>query len=275
MDFCMKIRSFFLVVLFGLFIHRTVFAQSDSVQLWMAPKETRAHISAVMLDPAVVGEAPWIRQFDVIRPVPNVFPQTAAAKKSPFIGVLYSFLLPGMGEVYADRTDRMYAPLISEAALWLGVAGFNAYGNSLRHDARLFAQTHAGVDQSGKADQYFVDIGNYSDIYQYNDYRLVERNLSALYDINNPSFFWKWDSDGNRAEYKDQRIKSDKMYNAVSFFIVGLIANRIWSAIETAVFVKNYNKNISSLERLPSMNSELMSFGGRVDGIRLLFTKSF
>jgi hypothetical protein len=65
------------------------------------------------------------------------------------------------------------------------------------------------------------------------------------------------------------------MYNTVSFFIVGLIANRIWSAIETAVFVKNYNKNLSALERLPSMRSELTSLDGRVDGVRLLFSKSF
>lgn len=200
---------------------------------------------------------------------------TEGARKSPLLGVLYSLLLPGLGEVYAGRQDRMIYPLISEAVLWLGVAGFNAYGNSIQHDARLFAQVHAGVNQAGKNDQFFVDIGNYTDIYQYNDYKLVDRNLPALYDVNNPSFYWKWDSDADRILFKDRRIKSDQMFNAVSFFIAGLVANRIWSAVESALFIRDYNKGLEHTGLLPSMQPELMTLNGRLDGLRFQFSQSF
>ena len=276
MDIRMNIRShLFPLVILSMIACAPVSAQNGAdsrIRAEELPKELRLRLNTLAFENAVAGKVSQKTMLSTSLFEPAT---VGASKKSAFIGVLYSFLLPGMGEIYAERSDRVLAPLITEAALWLGVVGFNAYGTSIQHDARLYAHIHAGVDQSGKTDQFFVDIGNYSDVYQYNDYRLVERNLGAIYDINNPSFLWKWDSDANRVEYKDQRIKSDRMYNTVSFFIVGLIANRIWSAIETAVFVKNYNKSITALERLPSMRSELTSSGGRIDGVRLLFSKSF
>jgi len=279
MDSRMTIRPLhFLIPLFIVSLNATLSAQKDSLPRFHFENfavEQHAHTGATSPEFVVIKNSLWVDKFRHEPSHPALFPETGKTKKSGLLGVLYSLLLPGMGEVYAGRSDRMIYPLITEGALWLGVVGFNAYGTSIQNDARLFAQVHAGVNQAGKNDQFFVDIGNYTDIYQYNDYRMVERNIGVLYDINNPSFFWSWDTDVNRIQYKDQRIKSDKMYNAVSFVIVGLVANRIWSAIETAVFIKDYNKSLASLEYLPSLRSEIMSFDGRIDGIRFRFTQSF
>ncbi|MFA6235443.1 MAG: hypothetical protein WC824_14805, partial [Bacteroidota bacterium] len=136
-------------------------------------------------------------------------------RKSSFLGVVYSLLLPGMGELYADRFDRGKYPFIMELALWAGALGINAYGNWVQDDARIFAQQHAGIDPAGKNDDFFVNIENYSDLSEFNNQRLIERRTDELYP-DEAAWRWAWDSEANRKEYKDQRIHADEMHNAVT-----------------------------------------------------------
>ena len=166
--------------------------------------------------------------------------------KSRFLGVVYSLLLPGMGELYAERFDAGLYPLVLEGALWLGFAGFNAYGGWLRSDSRSYAIQHAGANIDGKDDQFFVDIANYSSTHDYNQQKLIDRNLAALYseDPGSP-YLWNWSSDAERQKYKDQRTHSEEMYNASKFVVLGMIANRIWSAIQASIFTRNYNSRLA------------------------------
>ena len=198
-------------------------------------------------------------------------PQTSMERKSGSLAVLYSVILPGMGELYADRFDRGVYPLATEAALWLGLIGVNTYGTWVENDARTFARQHAGIDPSGKSDEYYVHIENYSDIYDYNNQRLIERRLNELYP-DEPMWAWDWDTDDNRRYYKDRRILSDKMHNAVSFFVLGMVANRIWSAIQSAAFVRHHNAALEQQSALmPSLDTQLISRAGKVDELRLTF----
>jgi len=192
--------------------------------------------------------------------------------KSRNLGILYSMLLPGMGELYAGRFDRGVYPFATEAALWLGLLGVNSYGNWISRDARMYAVQHSGIDPVGKDDEFFVNIENYSDLYDYNNQRLVERRIDDVYpDI--PAYRWSWDSDENRMYYKDRRILSDKMHNAVSFFILGMIANRIWSAIQAGMFVRDHNERLQSAILLfPSMRPELIARYGKTDELRFVFS---
>ncbi len=201
----------------------------------------------------------------------------APAKKSPFLGVLYSALLPGMGELYAGRFDRGIYPLIAEGALWLGVGGFSALGSWTRRDSRLFAEQFAGVNSAGKDDAYFSDIGNYQSVEEYNAAKLVERNLGALYPEDPAAgYSWKWRSDEDRRSYRDQRIRADELSNTVSFFVLGLIANRIWSAVESAIFVRKYNSELDQADSKPvRIRSELVSGFGRIDGFRFILAREF
>jgi uncharacterized membrane protein len=193
-------------------------------------------------------------------------------KKSGFVAVLYSLALPGMGELYAGRFDKGKYPLILEAGLWLGMFGVNSYGNWVQDDARLYAQQHAGIDPAGKDDDFYIDIENYADLYDYNNQMLVERRLEDLYP-DESGWRWQWDSEENRLEYKDQRIFSDELYNGVTFFVLGMVANRIWSAIQAAVAVKAHNASL--LERmtaLPTLESRITSYAGRADGVQFVFS---
>ena len=150
--------------------------------------------------------------------------------------------------------------------------GVNSYGDWVEEDAHIYAIRHAGIDATGKDDKFFVNIENYSDLYDYNNQRLVERRYDEVYP-DEATWRWQWDSEENRLDYKDQRIKSDELHNAVSFFILGMVANRVWSAIQAAVSVRDYNAGL--LERmtdLPEMNARLTSYAGRADGISLNFS---
>jgi len=197
--------------------------------------------------------------------------ETTMESKSGFLAVMYSLVLPGMGELYAGRFDRGKYPLITEAGLWLGLIGVNSYGNWVEDDARTYAIQHAGIDPAGKDDKFFVNIENYVDLADYNNQRLIERRLDEVYP-DEETWRWSWDSEAHRLDYKDQRIFADELHNAVTFFVLGMVANRIWSAIQAGVAVRQHNASLAQrLLGMPSMHARLTAVNGRTDGMQFVF----
>lgn len=197
-------------------------------------------------------------------------------RKSGFLGILYSSLLPGMGELYAGRFDRGRYPLIADGVLWLALAGVNVAGAWVQDDARTFAVQAAGVDTRGKSEQYFVDIGNYASLADYNAAKRIERAVDRLYPEDPAAgYAWEWRTSTDRTTYRDQRIRADEFFNASGFVVLGLIANRIWSAVQAALSVKSYNTALEGTTQLPMMRTQLMSANGKTDGMRFVFTTTF
>lgn len=190
-------------------------------------------------------------------------------KKSAGVAVLYSLLLPGMGELYADGFDNGIYSLSAETVLWLTYIGFQSYGSMLQKDARLFAAVHAGAEISGKDEKYFVNIGNFLDAYEYNEKKLRDREIEKLYNVN-AGYYWNWDSDANRKTYRAMRVSSDKVFNNGKFVIGAIVANHIFSAVNAARLVRRYNNNLA--EKLESwrIESKLYSSSGALpNGISL------
>jgi len=158
------------------------------------------------------------------------FQLPAPEEKSVFRSVVYSLILPGMGELYAGGFDNGKYFLMAESGLWLTFASFELYGRWLQSDARRFAAGHASASIDGKDDQFFVNLGNFTSVYEYNEKKLRDRDLAHLYDPDG-SFFWQWDSDLSRARFRDLRVKSDNVFNNVRFVVAAIIANHIASAI--------------------------------------------
>lgn len=158
---------------------------------------------------------------------------TLPEKKSVGLAALYSLLVPGMGELYAGGFDSGKYFLAAEGALWLTYAAFDIYGNSLRDDARAFAQAHSGANVSGKNDQYFVDLGNFLNVEAYNDKKLRDRDAEKVYD---PAlgYGWQWDSEASRATFRDRRVASENMYNNRKFVVTAVLINHVASAINAA-----------------------------------------
>lgn len=191
-------------------------------------------------------------------------------KKSPALAAVYSLLLPGMGELYAGSFSSGKYFLIAEGALWLTFAAFEVHGNSLRDDARVYAISRAGVNPQGKDDQYYVDIGNFLDISQYNEKQLRDREPERLYDPA-AGYSWQWQSDADRAQYRAERISAETMYNDKKFVVAAVIINHVASAINAARSAVSYNAGLSDL----SFHAEVMGGFVRPHGVMVTVTKAF
>ena len=174
----------------------------------------------------------------------NSFNNYSNDKKSPFLAVVYSLVLPGAGELYANRFDVGRYSFGAEAALWILYLGMESFGNHVQSDSRSFARIHAGFDDINKNDDYYVNISNYNNTFDFNERRLQDRNSRALY---NPysNMAWNWDSDANRRKYREMRISSANILDNTKFVAIAIVANRLFSAINAARLTANYNSQFN------------------------------
>lgn len=172
--------------------------------------------------------------------------QIRTEKKSVWAAIGYSLIVPGLGNLYADdfRTGRYY--LGADVALWMTYGGVRAYGRWLKQDALTFASEHSGANFEAKGDQFAVDLGNFTNVYDYNDAKLRNRQFDLLYDPNS-SFAWQWSSDDERLHYKDLRIRGDAILRNSQFVIGALVLNRIIAAVSAARAVSVYNRSVQAV----------------------------
>lgn len=171
----------------------------------------------------------------------------ATGRKSRGRAFLQSLLLPGWGQHYAGSKTMMRVFVTSEVLLWGGFIGFTKWSDLLEDDYRTFASTHAQVDVAGKASQFFVDIGNFISLEEFNQAQLRDRDVSDLYPTDSGDFFWQWDSDANRRDFEDMRIRSDKAANNAEFMVAAIFVNHFISAIHATLSVFKHNKRVRKM----------------------------
>jgi hypothetical protein len=164
-------------------------------------------------------------------------------KKSPGLAIVYSLLLPGMGELYADAYDSGIYFTVADGVLWGTYIGMNVYGNWQKDRYISYAQTNADVTIENKDDDYYATISEYLSIDQYNDQKAFERNFDEMY--NTEQYFWKWNTSEERKVYRDMWVSSEQTLNDVRFVVWGLLLNRVVSAINAVRLVSRYNNNLS------------------------------
>jgi len=143
-----------------------------------------------------------------------------------------SLAVPGAGEYYAGSDKAAKVFFGTECALWAAYGGFQWYGRSWKHDYRLYAAAHAGVvDPSGKDHDYYSNIENYMSLTDYNDAKLQQRDLRALYPEGG-KYDWTWDSGESRRRFERMRIRSDRAMRNSTFVIGGIALNHIISGID-------------------------------------------
>lgn len=164
-------------------------------------------------------------------------------KKSVGLGIVYSLLLPGMGELYADSYGSGKYFTIADGILWGTLIGMNAYSNWQEDNYKTYAASVANVVNNDKKDEdFYANIGDYTSVYSYNDQKALERNFNEMYD--EEAYFWKWNTTDERRTYRDMWNSSETANNNIRFVVGGLILNRIVSAINAARLVSSYNKSL-------------------------------
>lgn len=166
-----------------------------------------------------------------------------AEKKSPGLAILYSFLLPGMGELYANNYNSGKYFTIAEGIFWGTYIGMNVYANARENDYKAFAETYGSANISGKDADYFATIGQYDNIEIYNDEKALERNFDEMYDTE--IYYWKWQNTEDRKTYRNIRTSSEQTFNDLRFVVGAMILNRIASAINAVRLVASYNSSLS------------------------------
>ncbi|BDQ01456.1 hypothetical protein [Ignavibacterium sp.] len=184
--------------------------------------------------------------------VKEILPSETKTKKNAGLAIIYSLLLPGMGELYADNYSSGKYFTIAEGALWATFIGMNVYGNWQENRYKTYAQTYAGVNPDGKDEDYYATIGLYTSIETYNNEKALERRYDEM--LNEQKFFWKWNSTEQRKTYRSMWTSSEQTFNDVRFVVGAMLVNRLISAINAVRSVSSYN---SELEKEVSWNVSL------------------
>ena len=174
---------------------------------------------------------------------PQVVFDDVKKKKNTGLAILYSMLLPGMGELYADAYDSGIYFTVADGVLWGTYIGMNVYGNWQKDRYISYAQTNAGITTKSKDDLYYSTISQYLNIEDYNNEKALERNYDEMY--NTDQYFWKWNSSEDRKSYRSMWVSSEQTFNNVRFVVGALLLNRVISAINAVRLVSRYNKNLS------------------------------
>jgi len=152
--------------------------------------------------------------------------------------LLQSAIVPGWGERSLNYVRRSYGFNASEIALWVTYLAFECYGQAVASDMKAYAAAHAGVNPSGKDEYYFTDIGNYKNIYEYNDQKLRDRSVDLFYPVTG-DYYWAWDTESSRKSFDKLRIRSATALRNATFAVGGLIANRIISMLDIMILTRN------------------------------------
>jgi hypothetical protein len=159
---------------------------------------------------------------------------------------LRSALIPGWGQKAVGARTSARNFFVAEVALWAGVIAFNVHGNWLEDDYQTLAAQHAAVDVDGKDTQYFVDIGNFATINDYNQSRLQNRDVQSLYDPATHS--WRWDTPANQQRFRQLRVDSDHANSNAELVVAAILANHIISGIHAAWLAHRANANAEKPE---------------------------
>jgi hypothetical protein len=206
-----------------------------------------------------------------VAPVPD---GTQEGRKSVGLAILSSLVVPGLGELYADGFSSGKYFLMAEGALWITYAAFEIHGNDLRDAARSYSSAHASVILAGKDDQFFVDVGNFASMDEYNDKRLRDREVSRLYTAS-AGQYWQWDTDAARLDFRSQRIASESAYNGRKFVVAAIVINHVVSAINAARAAIAHNRSLQESLGQLELSSRVLGGPGQEHGVLLTLTKTF
>jgi hypothetical protein len=188
--------------------------------------------------------------------------------------ILLTMLVPGAGHFYLNQKGRGEVFMGAEAFAWAGFAAFRIYGNWRKDDYIRYAVDHAGIDPSGKDDDFYGRLSFYDSREDYNTAgRLYNPGDPYYPDV--PAYYWQWDSDVSREYYRDIRNSSQSSYRKATFMIGVAVANRIIAAIDVFRLAGKLNRQTQygdTGKYKLHVDSDLF---GRNPGVKLTLSRRF
>lgn len=217
--------------------------------------------------------------------------------KSPKRAFIYSLLIPGLGQRYAQsHTIKPLLFLAVEAGMWMGYFKYHNDGIKKTDDFEAFADEHwiegdsTAVD-GGDTESYvgwlWQEYGRYDDndtaefthhIPDYRDQQYYEMigkydqfragwddywDDPDRYDERNPDSSLKYISP-NRDRYESMRKDANDLLDRANKFIIVSMLNHLISAFDAALAANRYNKN-KAADMWLTVNAEMKKYSANDD----------
>lgn len=179
-----------------------------------------------------------------VAPMGTPAPAKGPGKKA----MLYSLLLPGMGELSMGETGRATGFFIAEGLIWTNFIYWTVSGNLRQDDYVEQANLNAGVGVSKESDDYWKLVGQYqsssgsgSGSYEETlrrEARDVYPDDPAAQDayvaqkLPTGDRAWEWSSSTLQDTYISTRNSSSHAYNHAQYSYAAAILNRVLSVID-------------------------------------------
>lgn len=179
--------------------------------------------------------------------------------------MLYSLLLPGLGQQYAGRAERARVGYAVEAAIWASFLTFQIQKGQREDRYVEFAERFAGASASGKDAEYWRTLANFErsegDAGSANE--LIRRQARALYPDDREAqqayeqsngYFgdraWDWQTSDNLARYRQLRGRALDSEDRATYSIALALVHRVISVVDAARVAHQANKAASGQSRL-------------------------
>ena len=157
--------------------------------------------------------------------------------------VIKSLIIPGWGQKSLGKPKRARLFNYIESGILITLISSSTFSNIEKKNYIAFASKHAAISSSGKDHKYWVDIGNYNSLEDYNNEHLRNREMDDLYPDDN-KWSWDWDLDSNRKIFENKRIRADQLELFATFSVGALVLNHIVPSID-ALYLKKISSNKS------------------------------
>ena len=189
----------------------------------------------------------------------NLFGQNVSVRKA----MLYSAIVPGLGEIYIKDYNKAAVFLTVEAAIILSYFRLEAETNWATNSYKQFAYSIADIPKD-REDSYYQLIQDFKSSESYNkgiirdarNYFLIYKNDPLGYEEYLEKYLipedmeWDWENNKNWFKYKDLRRDKQNFEIYTKFTLAAVILNRIISVIDSGVSAKKLNKESKYLGKL-------------------------
>lgn len=217
------------------------------------------------------------------RQAASVAPKTGKRK-----ALLYSLLLPGLGEMTLGAKKRAIGFFVAEGLIWTHYVWFQAAGDLRRDDYIEQARLNAGVGVDSAEDDYWKLVGQYdrssgSGPGSYEE--VVRREARDLYpedpaaqddyvakNLPSGDKAWDWSSADLQADYRGTRNSSNHAFDRAKYSFAAAILNRLVSAVDTQILHRRLSKDgQANLDEGTRLMADALPEGGA----RLLLLRRF
>ena len=231
---------------------------------------------------ALYGEA-WLAQTTDPAAPPPAMGSAPAPPTNSKKALLYSLILPGLGEMSMGEKGRATGFFIAEGLIWASYTYWTVAGNLRQDDYIEQAQINAGVGISKESDDYWRLVGQYTSSsgegpgsYE-EDLRREARDTYPSDPAAQDAFVaehlptgdkaWSWSTSALQAEYVDTRETSNRAHNKAKYSFAAAILNRVVSVIDVQMLRHKASKAArgeSAIRAETRVYADAVEDGGRL-----------